>query len=364
MTGHIQKRGPDTWLLMLELGRDVNGKRMRPSRTYHGKKRQAEGALRDWLHEVENGGLVVDHTLTLGDWLTRWLRDYAPLRCGPSTMKRYTGIVEKHFPKSFIGYPLIKVNAPLLQQLYGQWQQQGLSVGTIRQHHAVLSQAMNTALTVGVLNRNPLAGVVVPRLERETRKALTTDEVNTLIANADDLTLPIQLAVATGMRRGELLALRWEDVDLKRAVLTVNGTLLEDRTRGVTKTAAGRRSITLPASTVTLLKEHRRGQLKTKMSEKLWHQNDLVLCQSDGSPLSPNLLTAQFGRLCAKLGIEATFHSLRHYHATTLLEAGVHPKVVQERMGHASIKETLDRYSHVSQSLQAEAAVKLERALG
>lgn len=186
-------------------------------------------------------------------------------------------------------------------------------------------------------------------------------------ARGTPIELCVALAIGTGMRRGEILALRWSDVDLDGKVAYVRRTLLETP-EGLSfqepKTERSRRSVTLPKFLVAALRTHKRLQAERRLLlGEAWQAHDLVIEVGDGSPMHPNLLTQAFARLATRRGFDGVrFHDLRHAHATLMLVRGVHPKVVSERLGHAGIAITLDTYSHVIPNLQAEAAAVLDEA--
>ena len=180
--------------------------------------------------------------------------------------------------------------------------------------------------------------------------------------------MPILLAVTTGMRRGEILALRWKDVDLDAGTLAVQQTLEQTR-KGLSfkapKTARSRRTISLPSLTVEALRRHKVHQAEDRLSSPGIGRAEIDLVSSlrDGSPSSPRALTQEFKRLAKKLGFAVRFHDLRHTHISHLLAEGVHPKVASERAGHASVAITLDTYSHVLPGLQEDAAARIDAAL-
>ena len=174
---------------------------------------------------------------------------------------------------------------------------------------------------------------------------------------------PILLALATGARRGEICALRWRNVELDRGLIRVVESVKRIRggtIRGSTK-GGHARTVTLPRSTIDELREWRREQAEQLLRLGVRQSGDIVVCtQPDGKPIGVNILTNAFARIAKRLGLAVHFHSLRHTHATALLMAGVHPKVAQERLGHASIAITLDVYSHVTERLHDDAAAKID----
>ncbi|WP_236777872.1 site-specific integrase [Anoxybacter fermentans] len=179
----------------------------------------------------------------------------------------------------------------------------------------------------------------------------------------------IYIAIFTGMRRGELLGLRWSDIDFKNKTASIQQTLqkaLEGGYRFDTpKTKGSIRMISLPDSVVNILKKIKKEQAQNRLllGESYKNEYNLVFTNTDGSPITPDAIRHRFNRVKEKSSIDVRFHDLRHTHATLMLEAGIHPKIVQERLGHSSITITMDTYSHVLPSLQKEAVEKLEKML-
>ena len=183
------------------------------------------------------------------------------------------------------------------------------------------------------------------------------------------LYMPILLAVTTGMRRGEVLAVRWSDIDLDSGILSVTRTLEKSRYGGLNfkqpKTQKSRRTISLPAITVEALRLHRVEQAELMLSLGAgWNEDGLVCMRDAGDPINPDTLTSNYKNLARRLDLPSPrFHDLRHTHATQLLKAGIHPKIAQERLGHATIAVTLDLYSHIMPGMQEDAAMKVDRVL-
>ena len=238
-------------------------------------------------------------------------------------------------------------------------------------YHGILHRALDQAVKWRLIRYNPCDAVEAPRPRHPEMRTWTAEEARAFLAATADHELAAlwRLALTTGMRRGELLALRWQDVDLDRRQLAVRRTL----SRGPDglyfsepKTRAGQRSIALPSSAVVALREHRRRQLERRLVlGSAWHETDLVFGRGDGQVLHPNVVHATFRCLVDRLGLpRIRFHDLRHTAATLMLADGVHPKVVQERLGHATISMALDRYSHVTMDMQREAAERIEKLLG
>jgi integrase len=247
----------------------------------------------------------------------------------------------------------------------------GLSPTTVSHLHTVLHGAFAEAVRWGLLPRNVVSLVRPPHKAHVEVVALTVEQARALLAAAagNSLEALFVLAVKTGMRRGELLALRWEDVDLDKGMIQVLGTLRRTReglTFGVPKTAASRRQVVLSPSMVAALRRHRARQEEERQGiGDLWLNLGLVFPNRLGRPMEPRDLLANVYRpLLDRAGLPpVTFHALRHSAATLLLSEGEHPKVVRELLGHAQVSITLDRYSHMTPRLMSNAAVVMDRLL-
>jgi len=246
----------------------------------------------------------------------------------------------------------------------------GLSSRTVRYTHAVIYSALKQALKEQLIARNVAEAVVLPAQQKKEIRPLTTEEVHRLLSAAkDDRLYPaFLLELGSGLRRGELLGLRWQDVDLKAGVITVRQSLIRTRAGLVfqePKTERSKRNLPLPPAVVRELKAHRARQAEEKLLlGPDYEDRGLVFCLENGKPLDPRNFTRHFELLLKKAGLpHVRFHDLRHTHATQLLGLGVHAKIVQERLGHTTISTTLDTYSHAVPGLQEEAARKLDALL-
>ena len=235
--------------------------------------------------------------------------------------------------------------------------------------HPILREALKQAVRWQMLAVNPADAVKPPRAEQQKTQVLDETGTAQLLRSPQGTRfhLAALLAVGTGMRRGELLGLRWQDIDLKTGKLAVRQNQ-QQTSRGLLfkspKTAKGQRSISLMPSTVTALRRYKRWQAEMRVEMGPAYQDqDLVLCKDDGSPWTPHCFSAQWHKAVNAQGRKVRFHDLRHTHTTLLLRQGVHPKVVSERLGHSTINITLDTYSHVMPDMQDEAAEKLDGAL-
>ncbi len=377
MKGHIRNRGKNSWAIVLDLDRSPEGRRRQKWHAVRGTKRDAERELARLLHELNTGAYVEPARMTVGEYLERWLADYAKNNVAAKTFERYAEIVRIHLKPAF-GYLRLPKLQPLhIQGYYSKALSEGrrdgkggLSAQTVLHHHRVLHGALRQAVRWQLLPRNPADAVQPPRPVRKEMKAL--DEAGTVsllkAAKSSRLHRPIFLAVTTGLRRGEFLALRWDAVDLDRGVLSVREAL-EQTKEGVRfkqpKTRGSRRTVDLPGLIVEELRRHKVEQAEQKLSlGPAYQDHDLVFPEPDGRPWAPDRFTSAFSALVCRAGMKGLrLHDLRHTHATQLLSQGVHPKIVSERLGHATVAITLDTYSHVLPGMQEEAAQKIDASL-
>jgi integrase len=366
--GHLRKRAEGTWTIVVDAGRDpVTGKRRQLWRTVKGNKRKAQGELARLIASIETGTDLNPATLKVGDYFNQWL-EAARSRVAPRTHERYGQLLRLH--ASPLGsIPMTKLRPLHLERLYSNMLESGLSAQTVLHVHRVVFASLRQAVRWQLVSRNVAEAVTPPRPSRKHTPALEPQQAMALIhvvANTD-LAVPVVLAIATGMRRGEILGLRWQDVDLGAARLRVTQTL-QETAKGLVftppKTPRSKRTVSLPAFAVVALKAHRarQGELRLLLGDA-WQETGLVVSRQDGSPLRPSALSRQFRVVAKTLGIDSTFHGLRHGHASLMLAAGVHIKVVSDRLGHSTISTTADLYSHVAPALEEKAAASLDRLL-
>ena len=386
--GHVRKQGRSSWELKFDVARDpLTGRRVTKFKTFRGTRRKAEEELTRLLSQRDQGTFLEPTKQTVAQFLLHWLEADVDRRLAARTAARHREIVQRninprlgHFPvRSLTPAHIEAFEADLQREGWvrrravrkanadGQLPKLGLSAQTVLHVHRTLSQALNHAVRIGVLYRNPAQQVRPPRPPRREIKILTKEEIGGLLqaAHGSELQLPILLSLTTGVRRGELLGLRWSDIDLDSGRLTVNQAL--ERVKGSTafkppKTATSRRTITLPVACVNALKEHRARQAEQRLALGLGRDpRALVLAQPDGGPLGPDGLSKAFKRLVERIRVTPiTFHGLRHTHISHLLMEGVHVKVVSERAGHANVSITLSVYAACIPNMQADAALRVD----
>jgi integrase len=303
-------------------------------------------------------------------FLTEWLA-MVKNTVALGTFERYEQYIRVHAIPALGRVRLGRLTPQHFQQLYQEKLAAGLSPTTVSHLHTVMHGAFAEAVRWGLVPRNVVALVRPPRKVHVEVVALTVEEARALLAAAagNRFEVLFVLALKTGMRRGELLALRWGDVDLDKGVLQIRGTLRRTREGlkiGTPKTAASRRKVVLSPSSAAALRRHRaRQQEERQAAGDLWQDLGLVFPNTLGRPMEPRCLLSDVYRpLLERAGLPpVTFHTLRHTAATLLLAEGEHPKVVQELLGHAQVSITLDRYSHMTPRLMSNAAALMDRLL-
>lgn len=377
--GNITRRGKSSWRLKFETGSDpVTGERGTRFVTVRGTKREAEAELTRLLSEVEEGTFVERTASTVGDYSKHWLSAIAPSKAAPKTLERYGEIINKHIVPRIGARPLQKLEGAHIDEFYSKLRtagrldgKGGLAPQTVQHVHRLLSQILSSAVKAKKIKVSPIGAVqAAPKVRREEIQVLTDDEVAKLLLHVrgTDISVPVMMAFATGMRRGEVLGLRWKDVDLDRAELRV-AQVVEQTAEGVAfkepKTERSRRTITLPPRLVDELKAHRKMQAEHRLKLGLGRDPDgLVFQDWDGSTRNPDLFSKAFTRAAGKAGVpHVTFHGLRHTHITHLLRAGVPVHVVSARAGHATPAVTLTIYAHIMPGQQEGAAAIVDSAL-
>jgi integrase len=337
-----------------------------------GKRREN---VRDKLAKAladRTDGLVFDAgTLTVGQYLERWHKAVKGT-VRDSTYDRMDQLVRLHIRPALGRVRLKNLTTAHARWLYRERLDSGLAPATVHKIHAVLHKALEAAVADGLLPRNPTAGLKLPKITRQEIHPLSTEETRRLLGAAigDRLEALYVLAIATGLRQGELLALKWEDVDLERGVLRVRRTITRKGGKlslGEPKTKKSRRSVKLTVAAMEALRSHLPRQLREmERMSSLYRPGGLVFANEVGSIINPsNLRNRSFAGLLKRADLSPTtrFHDLRHTCATLLLSQDINPKIVSEMLGHSSVAITLDIYSHVLPTMQENAIRALENAL-
>jgi len=313
-------------------------------------------------------GLVFDAgSTTTGEYLTRWLSDSVHGTVQGSTYRSYGRVVDGHLVPGVGRVKLAKLRPDHIRRLYRSMLDAGKATRTVQYAHTLLKRALAQAVMDGLIPRNAAEAVRPPKLKRDEIQPLNADQVRALLDASDERSRALYtVAVRTGMRPGEILALRWSDVDLEAGTVQINRALSEGEF-STPKTPRSRRRISLSPATVAALKAHRKRQLEERIAKAgLWEDHGLVFPSSVGTPKSQRNLNREFKNAAKRAGLPDHFklYDLRHTCATLLLARNVHPKYVQELLGHASIAQTLDTYSHVIPGMDGGTGGAIDEALG
>lgn len=378
--GSVTRRG-ESWRIVVELEPDpITGKRRQRFETFRGAKRDADKRLTELLSQVDQGLVQASPKMTLGQYLERWLRDYAATKA-PKTYCAYETVVRRYIVPHLGNVVLGKLRPAQVLALQTKLREAPradgrpgkLSGTTLKHAHRVLHTALQCAVKWQLIARNPASAIDAPKAPRSEMKAFTLEQAQAFLASSAEEGSKWQAFfttfLTTGLRIGELIGLRWEDIDLDAATLGVRQNIQRVNKIGVVgggpKTAGSRRPIALGPDVVALLREHRREQqsLRVKAGTES-ADGGLVFPSGRGTPLSEKTIHNVFTRICAKAGVPRIRpYDLRHSCATLMLASGVHPKVVAERLGHSTVNLTLNTYSHVLPTLQQDAANTLDSML-
>jgi integrase len=354
MKGHIRERSPGHWAIVID-AQDAAGKRKRRWHSFAGTEREAQGECARLVAEAQRGDTIAPNKITLGQFLDRFDRDWIATHVSALSSERYRGALA-HVRRHLADRLLLKLTPADLAALYAELHRGGLGPRSIRFVHVVLHRALSQAKAWGLVRDNA-AEVAKPAKapDRETqmmqpeRAAQLLDRLR-----GKPLYLIASLGLATGMRRNEMLALRWRDVDLDGARLTVAQALEQTKAHGIRikspKTKHGRRTISLPAHIVAELRQHWRAQQEQRLALGLGRAGDdaPVLAAIDGKTLSPDALSRAWMRQMDRIGMpDVTLHSLRHTHASTLIASEVDVLTVSRRLGHARRPKSRWRFTRI-----------------
>lgn len=374
MKGHIRERSPGRFAIILDVPDPATGKRKRRWHKFKGTKREAQIECARLITEIQGGAYVDVNKITVAQYLARWLA-HMTTQVTPRTVECYGETINNNIIPLIGGRPLSKLQPAELAQMYttaletGRRNGEGLSPGSVHMMHRTLRTAFKQAVAWQIISRNPCDAVKPPRVERKQMKVLDADGTIALIeaARPRAVFMPILLGALCGLRRGEAAALRWRHVDLDGGQLIISGSL-EQTKAGVRlkppKSGKGR-SVALPTLAVEELRRHRLKQAEDLLRLGVRQTDETNVClQPNFDSWAPRNLSSAFLQFIKASGLpRVRLHDLRHSHATHLLSANVHPKIVQERLGHANIATTMDLYTHVIPGMQEDAASRVDAAM-
>jgi len=367
MQGSIKKdKTTGKYYFIVDIGRDeLTGKRRQKKKRGFTTKKEAEKALAVVLNELNLGTFIEPQLIDLDSFIKEWFVE-RETQLAKSTLKNHKCLYRNHLKPKLGHYKLQDLNPIVLQKFTNSLvADSSLSHNSIRKLLFLMNQLMKKAHGLKLISENPLIHVNIPREVKSEMSIWDLKQVNYYIANAKQnryYTI-VLMALLTGMRKGEILGLRWRDIDFEKQVVYIrqiyDGYAKELKVGA--KTASGVRSIHIPDMLVNQLKKERKKVLSNKLKQGMaYNDYDLVNCTKFGNPLDSSTLSKRFKNHTKKLGLPVIrFHDLRHTHVTMLIQQNVNVKVISERVGHSSIQITLNQYSHVLPSMQQEVADKL-----
>lgn len=368
MRGHVRKRGTK-WCFVLDIGRDVNGKRIQKWFSGFKTKRDAERAMTEKMQELNTGTFVEPSHEDFATYIQRWLEDKKS-QVRPSTLRSYDWLVRCHVVPNIGHIRVSDLRPQHLQTMYRTLSEgeSPLSTRSIQQLHTVIHESLKRAVKWSIVARNVADAVDPPRVERRQSSIWTPEQALQFLEvskKEERYWIGFVLAIMTGMRKGEILGLRWSDIDWDHGFVQIRQTLSWSQGKPAfqePKTERSRRSVAMSPETMTALRRHKRIQAQERLIfDSEYQDNDLVIARADGRPQNPRTFDDAWYRALELSDLpRIRFHDLRHTHASLLLQQGVHPKIVSERLGHATINITLDTYSHVLPGLQKEVADRFD----
>ncbi|HHI5794265.1 TPA: tyrosine-type recombinase/integrase [Clostridioides difficile] len=373
MKGGVRKKGKK-WYYYFDLG-VIDGKRKKVERAGGNTKKDAEKALREALKEYENTGIMFDECeMNLAEYLDFWFNEYVILNCKYNTQESYRIHIQTHIKPALGHYKLKSLTPATLQNFINAKFRSNYSQSTLEVIRAILKKALKSAVyPYQFLKDNPMQYITIPKNEtiKKEIKVITLEEFNNILNLFNKGTyqyISLMIAFHTGMRKGEVAGLTWEDVNLKTKTIDVNHTMIKKKKGDIElatpKSSSSYRTITIGDTLVKALKEHRKYQNENKLLfGEFYINNNFVCTKINGNPININSISTMCNSISRKLNTNFSFHSLRHTHATMLLEAGANIKAVQKRLGHSNIAVTMNTYSHVTETMKQETVDLFEKSI-
>lgn len=373
MKGGVRKRS-NKWYYYFDLG-IVEGKRKKVERVGGNTKKEAEKSLREALNEYENSGIVFEESnISLSDYLDFWYKEYVLLNCKYNTQESYRINIEKHIKPKLGAYKVKALTPAILQNFINKKYKEDYSQSTLQVLKAILHRSLKSAVyPYKHIRENPMQYVSIPKTKSKTEtkkvKTITLEEFNQILnIFPQDSFQRIVLLIGfyTGMRRGEIIALTWDDIDLDNKTITVKHTLIKKKNGmfelSQPKTESSCRTIFTGDTLVRALKEHKLYQKKMKLKYgEFYFDSDWVCTKENGQQVTIHTMDTIVRQIREALNNDFHFHCLRHTHATLLLENGANIKDIQNRLGHSQLSTTMDTYSHVTDKMKNETVDIFER---
>lgn len=372
MKGTVKQRGK-TWTYYFKVpnGKDGNGKNNYRQITKGGfaTKRECDAALRDALKLYDSRGFVqTNSNYTLSEYINYWYETVARNSLKHNTLDLYYRSIKNHINPEIGFVKLNNINPMALQKFFSE-KQKNLSNSSINAMRNVLNNTFKLAVKQGLIVANPMKQIELKSKPKSKRIGyIQNDELEIILSDIKGTRyyIPFIIAIQTGARRGEVLALTWDDINFETKKIDFRKSLLAKDGEGVelstTKTSSSNRTILMTNKLISDLLEWKtlQDQKKEYYGEHYYSEHNFICTNDDGTPINPKRFSTQVTRISNRLGIDFKFHDLRHTHATRLLLSDVNAKVIQERLGHSDIMTTLNVYSHVTPKLEADALAKFE----
>ena len=386
VSGHIRKRnrknGKPSYQIIIELPPDpVTGHRIRKYKTIIGNKKQAEIVKRKMMDEIENHVYIEDNNITVSEWIKQWFELYLK-DLSPTTLNGYSYQIKHYILNQDIGkIKLQDLTTSAVQAWINTLSENSpvsnkpMSAKTVKNIYHNLCAAIEKAVALELVKKNVCKNVSLPKIKKHIATVYDEKEVSELLyaANGTDMELPIMIAVNLGLRRGELLALKWKHIDfehnsisIEENLVEVNSTVSPDRILTKSpKSQSGQRVIPISSFLSDYLKKAYKDYMLQKMKMGTsFHDNGYVIHQENGNPYKPNSFSSKFNDFLKANNLKhIRFHDLRHTNATLMLTQGISPKVAQMRLGHSDFSTTMNTYSHVLESVETNAAERIENAI-
>lgn len=386
VSGHIRKRikkdGTSSYQITIELPVDpITGSRKRIYKTIKGTKKQAEKEMRSMMDDLENHTYVADSKITVAEFVKQWFNLYLK-DLSPTTLKGYAYQIENYIINQDIGkirlQDLTTSDVQLwVNSLYDKspLSKQPLSAKTVKNIYHNLCAAIEKAVVLEIVKKNVCKAVSLPKVQKYTAEVYDEKEINQLlnVIKGTDMELPLMIDINLGLRRGELLALKWKHIDFNKGLISIEDNMVTvkkevsaDRVlTKAPKSISGKRVIPISSTLREYLKKaHENYLLRKEKMGKDFFDRGYVVCQENGKPYKPNSFTCKFNEFLKKNDLKhIRLHDLRHTNATLMLTQGISAKVAQIRLGHSDYSTTMNIYSHVLKSVETEAAEKIENVI-
>ena len=392
MAGSIEKRGENTYRLVVSTGKNLDGSRARRTKTIHGTCKDAEIALAEFVTEANRGLVPEGKPVTFEEFYHIWQVNYGTKDLAPSTYNRYVGMLESRILPYLGSFTLEKIKPTDLMKLYDMLEQdtqikrlaknngertlKPLSKKTILEHHRLISAMLHKAVYWQLIPYNPADRVQPPRAPKAQRRFYDDEQCKVLLSNLNELSVDdikyktaITLTLFTGVRLGELMGLEWSDIDFTNGIVSINKSSQYLADKGVftktPKTESSIRDVAIPDSVIEILEEYKIWYDRQKeLCGEFWEESNRLFIQDNGKPMHPDTVSKWFVKFVQKIGLPyLNFHGIRHTNATLLISQNVDVAVVAARLGHAQISTTFNFYVHPLASHNRSAGIVLQNLL-